>query len=514
MRFRISAAILIFLTIILLARPVGAAGDPPFNPLHQPRPQSPYGMDLMGPAWRWTFPREEAWPRLEGDLRVDLLDEMVQKSWAAGVRSARVATWWCMVEPERDSYDWKALDEVFQIASNYGIAVVPEIYYTPDWAAVGHDVTEQCVNNNYPRNLPPQDMGDWSDFMATMVDRYGMYGKDQVHDWEIWNEPDLWEFWYVPSDPANDNVPLFSDLVQRAKEQIVRHDIGGRLLLGGMSDINGPGFLQRLMALEGDLDIKDDVDIVTFHVFSDHIRKIRALKAALGDNRFVLWVTELNYCGWSEDATPQMLADLYDLVASEGITHSFWFKSWTSDWGPGIFEDQSPLWEPKHFIPNAFYDTFKRQTFLHALPKTPVVRGPDEDVLIDPRPEFSWDRPAPGDLALAGYKLQVDDTLFRGAPYFTSPELDAWVPAGELHFLPLQMTGGSAAAVSTASPAGPPPTLPRIRYQPLHDLPPGLYYWRVAAVDVQGNVGPYSPVRTLLISAGEERVFLPTVVGP
>ncbi len=515
MRFKISIVLLVFLAGVLVAFPVLADGDPPFNPLHQPRPQSTYGMDLMGPGWQWTFPREDAWPRLDGALRVDLLDDLMRKSRDAGVRSARVATWWCMVEPERDSYDWEALDDVFQIASNYGLAVVPEIYYTPDWAAVGHDVTDQCVSNKYPRNLPPQNMDDWSDFMADMVSRYGIYGKDQVHEWEIWNEPDLWEFWYTPSDPEHDNVPMFAQLVQRAKEQIIRHDVQGRLLLGGMSDINGPEFLLRLMALDGDLDVKDDVDIVTLHVFSDHLRKISALKAALGDNRFDLWVTELNYWGWTEDASPQMLADLYDLLDSEGVMHSFWFKSWTTDWGPGIFLDQDPLWEPKPFRPSAFYDTFKQQSFPFALSGAPVVEAPAPNSLLSPRPKFSWERPEAGGFAIAGYKLQVDDSLYRGTPYFTSPELDVWVPAGELHFLPLQMMGGdNAAHLEIGSAQAPPPTLSLVHYQPQQPLSPGVYYWRVAAVDVQGNVGPYSAVRTLVVGAGDERLFLSAQIQP
>lgn len=516
MRFRISLFFIIFLAGALFSCPVRADGDPPLDPLHQPRPRSSYGMDLMGPGWQWTFPREEAWPRLDGALRVDLLDDLVRKSWGAGVRSVRVSTWWCMVEPERDSYDWEALDDVFQIASNYGLSVIPEIYYTPDWAALGTDVAIQCVDKAYPRNLPPQNMDDWSDFMADMVNRYGIHGKDQVHEWEIWNEPDLWEFWYTPSDPVNDNVPMYSRLVQRAKEQIAANDVNGRLLLGGMSDINGPEFLQRLMALEGDLDVRDDVDIVTLHVFSDHIRKISSLKAALGDNEFDLWVTELNYWGWTEDASPQMLSDLYALLAREGVTQSFWFKSWTTDWGPGIFLDQDPLWEPKPFTPSAFYHTFKQQTFPHALSGHPVVQEPAPNSLLAPRPEFVWERPDPGDFPIAGYKLQVDDSLYRGTPYFTSPELDAWVPAGELHFLPLQMIGGRGVAAPSGpvSPQAPPPTTPLVHYQPQKNLSPGVYYWRVAAVDVRGNVGPYSPVRPLVISAGDERVFLPAQIQP
>lgn len=502
---------LLFLFVIIPIAPIEADGPSP-DPLRQPRPTSPYGMDLMGPGWQWTFPREDANPRLDGAIRVDLLDELFRKSWAAGVRRVRVAVWWCMTEPDRDQYEWEELDYVFQLAKNYGVDPVPEIYYTPDWAAIGSNIDIQCVSTDYPRNLPPSNMEDWSDFMAEFVKRYGAYGKDQIHDWEIWNEPDLYEFWYIPWNPAGANVDMYALMVKRARAEIDKYDVNGRLLLGGFSDIYGPDFLRRLMALRGPYDIREDVDIVTFHVFSDHANKISKLKSALGDNDFELWVTELNQNSWNETVSGQELANLYKLIAKEGITTSFWFKSWTSDWGPGIFAPPDPLWEAESFQINVFYNTFKQQAFPHALPDAPMLLQPSDAAIQGSRPMFAWKRPAAGTFPIAGYKLQVDNSLYRGEPYFHSPELDVWVPASLTHFLPLQMSNGQAGfahSMPSSSPASPPST-PTMSYRPTQSLPPGQYYWRVAAVDVEGNVGPYSPVRALTV-VGDERVFLPAI---
>ncbi len=35
---------------------------------------------------------------------------------------------------------------MFQIASNYGVEPIPEVFYTPDWAA-GAPNDEECVNS-------------------------------------------------------------------------------------------------------------------------------------------------------------------------------------------------------------------------------------------------------------------------------------------------------------------------------------------------------------------------------
>ncbi|MCO6452745.1 MAG: hypothetical protein J5I90_18330 [Caldilineales bacterium] len=504
--------ILLFVLIVGMLIPTTVLADPPpFNPLKQPHSQSPYGMDIMGPGWQWTFPRESAWPRLAGPIRVDQLDEVIGESYQAGVRSARVSVWWCMTEPARDQYVWDDLDVVFQIASNYGITPLPEIYYTPDWAAVGYVTGKECVNPNGYRNLPPTNLDDWSDFMADFVQRYGAIGKDQVHDWEIWNEPDLWEFWYVPWDPSGAGPSMYAHMVKRARQEIDRFDPGGRLLLGGFSDIYGPDFLKKLLALRGPYDIRQDVDIVTFHVFTDHVGKIRNLKNALDGNPFELWITELNSDGWTESVTAQKVAALYDTLAGLGITRSYWFKAWTTGWGPGIFVNRDPIWEPGPFTPSAFYNTFKNQSFTDTLPGKPTVLAPGAAISPDGRPVFVWQRPNAGSKPIVGYKLQAENSFYQNKLYFHSPELDVFVPASHIQFLPMQQVGSRTAAnaAETSTPAAITPAASTMSYQPSQPLPSGLLWWRVAAVDSDGNVGPYSGPYRLVVGGGKDSMYLP-----
>ncbi len=506
--------IVLWLFVLVLVGPSSARaeGPTPYDPLRQPTPTSFYGMDLMGPGWQWTFPREKAWPLEDGAIRVDLMDEMFRESWAAGVRSARIAVLWCLTEPERDAYRWEETDIAFQLARNYGMEIVPQIFYTPDWAAIGTDIEASCFDyQEYPRNLPPQDWNDWSDFMAAIVQRYGAYGKNQVHLWEIWNEPDLLEFWYIPEDPWNANVPMYARLVQLAHAEIQRYDPNGKVLVGSLSDIYGAKFLKRLMALEGEKDIRPLIDVLTFHIFDEPGRKMDAIHDALGDNEFVMWVTEANARRWNETIPQHHVRDFFDTLSQQGVSRTFWFKSWTTQWGPGIFTGGMRLWERESFDPSPFYPTYQSLALSQQPPAQPTVLAPRPDTLVSSRPVFTWQRPRPGSRPIAGYKLQVDDSLFRGSPYFHSPELDVWVPAGLVHFLPLQMVGGGTQASGQAAVQAAPPSVPVVSYRPPVPLPPGRYYWRVAAVDVDGTVGYYSEPRVIYVTAGEERVFLPTI---
>ena len=449
---------------------------------------------------------------MSASIRVDQLDEMLQKSWGAGVRSARIAAWWCLMEPERDRYFWDDMDYALQIASNYGIQPVPEVFNTPDWATAGGLSGVECVHSPL-RNWPPADMNDWSDFMEDFVARYGVYGRDQVHHWEIWNEPDLWEFLYAPDDPENSHL-VYAEMIKRARQAIDANDVGGRLMLGGMSDIVGPKYLDKLLDLTGPLDIRGDIDIVAIHAYSQHANKLdRMIGPVRGrDLDYELWVNELNTWGWDEHIQSGLLTELFDVMWSKDISRTFWFKSWTTDWGPGIFVNRDPLWEPGPFTPSAFYDTFKNQTFPHTLSAAPDIVHPNDNAMVD-EAGFVWNRPDAGTFPIVGYKLQVDDSLFRGQPYFHTPEVDAWIPAVHLQFTPIQMANGADIAfayrpklVTTQVLV---PAIEHSTYQPPLAMTPGLYRWRIAAVDSDGNVGPYTPPRVLIVAAGKERLFFP-----
>jgi len=532
MKFLFRIALLL---ILLLAFSSQALADPPThrqeaglaspqhqppNPLVQPPTTSAYGMDILGPAWQWTFPRESAQPRFDGAMRIDQLDEVLYKSWGAGVRSARVAAWWCFLEPERDQYEWEDLDIMIQLLSNYGIEPIPEILYTPYWARAAAPAPQTSCINNRQRNYQPDDIADWEEFMGEIVQRYGPQGKNQVAYWEIWNEPDLPEF--LSGDWGENTVCIYSDLLKAASQQIRSRDPEARILLGGLSDINGPGFLDDLLEGECGVNVQNDFDILAFHAFTAHdLKKFflnRVLEKHDAVGRYELWINEFNNIKWGKDydRADRELTDLFNVMFDADVTRTFWFKSWTTkwqaDWTVGIFEPRDPLWVPGPFTPSPFYASFQRQAFPHQLANASQLAQPGANALTPPRPTFTWARPPSGSFQIAGYKLQVDDSTYQGTPYFHAPEVDVWVPASNIHFLPFQMSADRGAVIAQATAPVSTPTdlaISNLSYTTPSPLAPGRYFWRVAAVDTEGNVGPYSEIRILYVSPGDKRSFLP-----
>lgn len=493
---RIALSLLVLLSLLSFATaPVQAARTPPEN-------RSPYGMDLFGLGWQWVFPRVEAYPRLSGSIRVDMLDDAIHQAADAGVRWNRLSVWWCMVEPERGQFFWDDLDTMIQISHNYGIATMPVLLYPPYWAVKNGVPGVECVNN-MRKNYPPQDMADWENFVRAMVRRYGPQGKNLVQVWEIWNEPDLPEFLSVDNDWGNGTVPVYAELLSRAAAVIRAEAPGAQILFGGLSDINGPTFLDKVLSQTGPHSVRNSFDIVSVHAYSQHTWKLNQIRNVLtkhGLQDRPLWDTELNYLGWTYSEAAAGLGGLFQLVESQGVKRSFWYLSTTSHWGPGIFEPRYPEWDPIPFVPSPFYATFKAQAAPFTLPSAPSPQQPAataEQVL------FEWPPAAPGTFPLAGYKLQVDGGSFMGQPYFAGPVLDVWVSGDVLTFVPfLVSSGGAAQRTAAAFAAGEARRSQRpadVTYQAPQPLPPGLYYWRVAAVDSQGNVGPYSPAQTLRV---------------
>lgn len=507
LRKRLERLVLLLVVLGLLGpglpRSVQAAGSPP-------RSQSVYGMDILGQAWQWTFPRVEASPRMSGPIRVDLLDSAFRQAAGAGVRWNRLAVWWCMVEPERDQWVWDDLDAVLQLARNYGMETSIMLLFTPYWAVNGAPPAHECINNPL-RNYPPSNMADWDAFVRKIVQRYGAPGKNWVSHWEIWNEPDLWEF-LVTNPPGGDTRSVYAELLNRAARVIRAESPGAKIITGGVSDIRGATYLDSLFSMTGQYDVRQSFDIVGYHSYNDHTRRLDGVKAAMAAHGVadrLLWDTELNNWGWDYATANDRLASVYQELESGGVARSFWFTSCTTNFGLGIFNRRTPEWEPIPFQANPFYDTFRAQAASFRLPGQPTVIGPGP-VTKKPVIFFEWETATPGDHRIVGYKLQLDNAPFLGAPYFAQPEYDIWVSAERLTFMPFLVGRGRAATVVNQPVNQPPRAQSILTWSPGTQLPFGLHYWRVAAVDIQGNVGPYTEPRPLTVKAPFS-VYLPQI---
>lgn len=109
---------------------------------------------------------------------------------AASLSWVRIDFNWLDVETSKGVYDWSRMDAVVAAATARGLSVLAVIGYTPKWASTG-DARGDGSTNDVPSP------GLYEAFVTAAVQRY----KSKVTHWEIWNEPNLEQFFEgTPAD--------------------------------------------------------------------------------------------------------------------------------------------------------------------------------------------------------------------------------------------------------------------------------------------------------------------------
>jgi len=95
------------------------------------------------------------------------------------IHDASTITHWKTVESEKGNFQW--FDERVAVAKRYGVEILGEFLRVPEWASSA----PADVPDYQKRLYPPRDMDEYANYVRKVVDHY----KDEIHYWEIWNEP-------------------------------------------------------------------------------------------------------------------------------------------------------------------------------------------------------------------------------------------------------------------------------------------------------------------------------------
>jgi hypothetical protein len=109
---------------------------------------------------------------------VHLIDGL-GKVQECGIGWIRIDFLWPFVEAQPGSYDWDLYDDLVHVAKSRNLNILAMIGYTPAWATDGQPVS------GVPRNP-----NEWKMFCIKAASRY-----PDIEYWEIWNEPNLSQFW-------------------------------------------------------------------------------------------------------------------------------------------------------------------------------------------------------------------------------------------------------------------------------------------------------------------------------
>lgn len=137
----------------------------------------------------------------------DYTDYDEYKTWlpSLGCRKIRLQAGWAKTEKVRGTYDFAWLDHIIDDARSRGLQVWLQTSY-------GNPVYPGGGTINLGGGMPVSDEAKegWNRWVEVMAERY----KGKVHEWEIWNEPDLSES--IPVEEIVDMNIRTAEIIKRA----------------------------------------------------------------------------------------------------------------------------------------------------------------------------------------------------------------------------------------------------------------------------------------------------------
>ena len=273
----------------------------------------PYGMN--------TFLQQEVLPEVrEESLR--LLNE-------AGFRFIRQQFAWEDIEVhgkddfidrrnDPDGVDaWAKYDNIVDLAEQNDIEIIARLDNPPAWSRV--------MTDTIGTHAPPDDFGDYGDFVEAVVERY----RGRITYFQLWNEPNIYPEWGEQLVDPQAFTELLCVGYNRAKAAnpdavILAGALSPTIALDGR-DLNDLVFLQRMYAA-GAGECFDILSAQGYGLWSGptdqrlrptvinypHAMLLRDVMVQNGDATKPIWISE---AGWN--TVPQEMADPYGRVDAE-----------------------------------------------------------------------------------------------------------------------------------------------------------------------------------------------------
>jgi hypothetical protein len=125
---------------------------------------------------------------------------------ALGLGTLRVPFMWSRLEPAPGRYDYRLYDGLMADAAKTGMAVLPVLFDPPAFRS------SRPAQGAHRGTYPPAENAAFAHFATRLVARYGPGGAfwnehpelppAPIGAWQIWNEPNLSQYWPAGPDPA------------------------------------------------------------------------------------------------------------------------------------------------------------------------------------------------------------------------------------------------------------------------------------------------------------------------
>lgn len=235
--------------------------------------------------------------------------------WDAGVT-------WADLQPAKGQWQFQRLDGYVSLAEQRGTGLLLTLGGSPTWASA----RPQLKSSYYPGfTAEPSNIEDWREYVRTVVSRY----KGRIQAYEIWNEPNLRDFW-------SGSMDQMLTLTREASQVI--HNVDPKALVvspSATTAVYGIPWLAEFLEKGGG----QYVDVIAFHFYVDAplppegmlpiMQRVRQLLAQNGLADKPVWNTET---GWlppakfdSDELAAAFLARAYIINWAAGVQRFYWY---------------------------------------------------------------------------------------------------------------------------------------------------------------------------------------------
>jgi hypothetical protein len=232
---------------------------------------------------------------------------------------------WPNLEPSRGQWSFGTLDKYVSLADEHHVEILLPLVLSPPWASS----RPQEKSSYSPGNAaPPRDLNDWRDYVQKVATRY----KGKVHSYEIWNEPNLKDFF---TDTPQEMVVL----TREASKILKRIDPTVTIVSPSATHADGLDWLDQFLQLGGG----DFVDVIGYHFYANTpeamiplIEGVHKILTKHGLGNRPLWNTETGWRisnhkteikppGLSDDDASAYVARANVLAWAYGVSRFYWY---------------------------------------------------------------------------------------------------------------------------------------------------------------------------------------------
>ena len=267
----------------------------------------------------------------------------------SGVESVRAVFDWGFIQPGPEpEFDFTRTDRFVSLAASRGIKVLPVMLYSPPWARVFAG-----------RFHSPPRTSAYTAYLRASIARYGSRGsfwrenpnvpRRPLRDWQVWNEPNIRDFWDVSPRNRRYGWPQgYADLLRASHRAIKATDPKARTVVGGLVGLSWLELKRLYRAGAG-----NSFDVMALHIYTqteprvfEAVRRVREVLVRAGDSRKRIFLTETAFPASrgrvpaikdQRQETPRSMAKrltgVFDLLARRrlevGLDRVYWY-TWAS----------------------------------------------------------------------------------------------------------------------------------------------------------------------------------------